>query len=559
MQIQTTKNSKRGFFFTAMALAILSFMLLTTQVWVRTFELKDNSAAVRFKGEAMRTVLSVLSDGTMSEFANASAFYAVSKLADATAKEGLAPAAAHDPENPGTGNVENTTYELMMHGNSSPGTLQIAYSPDKKEAYTISAWQDKIRAAANVMGFNASFGKIENFTIAQADPWTVRTYFEMQMNISDFENTMHQSKRLRANTSFSINGFVDPMVVRNELERRPGIARDPSLVAQKQIWKHLSYNAPSDISPRLVDERIGQGNGWFFGPITSDYPGEGIFNGSEMDKIGQYILVHKYDGNLSAYAPMYGAIILTESPVKVSGTYTNSEGCNVTEINETNCLNCLQWTEVNSGGCAASSKKIYANQVKDADGHDVPVIVAGGDWSSNSSNIPVVSREGMPVPKQSFVLIDNEFSDAIDKERGYHRIWDITRIRDMSICGFYVQGKGPSFFQRMLANPVGGAPIVNPDLGIESFLVGQWAGGKEDKDKDINSRLDWEFYSNAAQQAAKIKGMMGCKSKAMCGGANATNEGTGHFRLSMNATSRYGLDKISCQTTNGINGGSPCE
>ncbi len=535
------KKSRRGFFFTAMALAILSFMLLTTQVWVRTFEQKDEHAAARFKGEAMRVVLSTLSDRGVSDFANASAFYATYRLVEATQIWGLAQMDSSDPLNPKTGAVEKAAHELMMGGNSSNySTYPIEYSQGEKESYTLASWQGKIRSAANVMGMNASFGEVENFTFRQEGPWSVRVYFEMQMNISDLEKTMHQSKRLKANTSFSINGFTDPFVVRNELDRRPSIARDPSLVAQKQIWKHANYISPSDLAPALADGMASEGNGWFFGPMTDDYPGTGIFSGGEEGRIDSYVLVHGYDDNLSNNAGSYGAVVVTSAPVVVSSNYINSQGCNVTEHNQTRCLNCLRWVTVNSGGeSCAVSPYIYQNQV------DVPMVVASGQWSNNASSIPSVVREGLP--SQKFILIDNEFAEAEKKDQGYHRIWDITRLRDMAICGFYVQGDGPSFFQRMLANQPSATPLKNPDLGIESFLVGKWAGGMDDQENDILSRLDWEFYqSSQPPLLLRAKGMMGCKSKAMCGGQNATLEGVGKFRLSQNATERYSLKQIAC-------------
>jgi hypothetical protein len=323
------------------------------------------------------------------------------------------------------------------------------------------------------------------------------------------------------------------------------------LVAQKQIWKHASYRYPSDVAPALVDNAASEGNGWFFGPITSDYPGKGIFAGDEEGRIDQYILVHEYDENLTSNAGAYGAVVLTTSPVVVSSNYINSQGCNVTEYNQTKCLNCMRWVTVNSGGAGcAVSPYIYKNQL------DVPMIVASGQWSANNTKIPVVKRDELP--KQQFILIDNEFAEAEKKRSGYHRIWDITRLRDMAICGFYVQGPGPSFFQRMLANPSTATPLKNPDLGIESFLVGKWAGGKDDELYDVRSRLDWEFYpSSQPSPILKAKGMMGCKSKPMCSGQNATKEGVGKFKLSQDAASRYSLNQPACAFPGIVS--SPCE
>ena len=556
--MKDTKNFKRGFFFTAMALAILSFMLLTSQVWVRTFEQQDASAVVRFKGEAMRLVLSTLSDEAMTHFANASAFYATYKLVNATEIEGLDQIDSIDPNNPKTGRVEKVAYELMVNGSTSPSGITITYSPEEKQAYTISAWQGKIREAANVMGFNATFGNVQNFSFRQLDPWTVGIYFQMQMNISDLDNTMHQSKMLTANSSFSINGFVDPMEVRDEFGL--GHANPP----QKQIWKDPKYSTPSDVAPTppLVDTSKGigsasEGYGWFFGPITFDYPDRGIFTESEANNEGQYILVHPYDENLSRYADAYGAVIVTSDPgLPVSRTYID-KGCNVTETNQTECLNCFSTVTINPGSASSckGSTKIYANQVS------VPMIQTGSTWLGS---VQSVTRNGMPVPTQQFVLIDNEKTGPIDKQSGYHRIWDITALRDMTVCGFYVNGAGPSFFQRMVA---GAESLSSPNLGIESFLVGQWAGGADDQDNDKLSRLDWEFYQAINDpsklalvdpNAMKIKGMPGCKNTEMCSSAsNATSKGVGRFKLSQDAISRYSMENIKCAKT-ATDDSSPC-
>ncbi len=544
----TNRNSRRGFFFTVMALTLLSFMLLAAQVWVRTFEQKDEDATVRFKGEAMRLVLSTLSDKAMSDFANASAFYATYKLVNYTSANGLAPSPVGlGGPNPGTAVVNQTAYELMMNGTSTSFSPPIAYNDLENQSYTMRAWQDKIGAAANVMGFNASFGGVESFSFTQEDPWTVAVYFEMQMNISDLEGTMHQSKRLKANTSFSINGFEDPMVTRNELSRRPA-----SLPPVKQIWKHLSYGTPSSVAPRLLASPDSEGYGWFFGPITSDSPGTGIFaNGAEVPS--QYILISPYNDNLSSYADSYGAVIITDPPNETATTYMD-HGCNMTEYRQGGCLNCLGRVEVTNksdpacSGASEVSEHIFMNSV------GVPMIQTGSTWAAG---LPSVGRTDLPA--QQFVLIDNEHSSAGEKRSGFHKIWDITPLRDMTVCGFYVHGSGPSFFQRMLAGAPKDNSLRSPSLGIESFVVGKWAGGADDQGSDIYSRLDWEFYSEVSSQVSDIKGMPGCKNFAMCSATNATKEGVGKFKLSSDALGAYGALQIACESYNGATKGSPCQ
>jgi hypothetical protein len=141
--------------------------------------------------------------------------------------------------------------------------------------------------------------------------------------------------------------------------------------------------------------------------------------------------------------------------------------------------------------------------------------------------------------------------------QGTHRIYDVTALRDSTICGFYLSSpQGPSFFQRMLESVP--AEAEHP-LGIETFVVGQWAGGKLDEFHDDRSRLDWEFYSPSlpARQPVRIKAMPGCKSVEMCDvqNTNATKEALGKFKLSPDAISRYGLGQIACDNINS----APCD
>ncbi|VVB99631.1 Uncharacterised protein [uncultured archaeon] len=543
------KNSKRGFFFTIMAFAILSFMLLTAQVWVRTFEQQDQSASSRFKGEAMRLILFTLSDKQLSDFANASCYYATAKLDTFTSDiaNGLPDRPSSDPANNGTGSVENAIKALMINGTTGPlsGGNGIKYDSNDSERYTIESWQGKIRSAANVMGFNATFSNVTNFTVRQIDAWHVGVYFEMQMNISDLDGTMFQSKTLRANSSFPLQGFLDPSITRGDMgSTHRHLARNLSV--EKQIFKHLNYTNASDVAPALMTDHATEGNGWFYGPITWDYPE--TINESELGKLSQYILVSDFNENLTQYADFYGGLIITTAPGWSTEIYTDpNNGCAYNMSTETECLNCRRtYTRLDSA-CPAKGEEMLTGE-----GYNTttrPMIA--GVSSDFTLKLPTVRRTGLT--DQKFVLIDNEYKNAEDKAKGDHMVWDITKLRDMEICGFYLENTAaPSFFQRMLANPYG---QKNSNLGIESFVAGQWAGGADDKyssyANDQLSRLDWEFYgpqSGVIGTPEKIKGMPGCKSLEMCSisAVNATKEGLGKFRLSQDAIARYKLTPIKC-------------
>ena len=556
--MKTTSRARNGFFFAVMALAMLSLMLMTVQVWVKTFEQSDYRASQRFKGEAVRSILASLSDQTLSNFAHASAYYATYKMVNYTSVrgQGLLPVEGrHETNNTNTGSVENITIALMING-SSPPTLAPAaeYSDYEKSEYTLAGWQNKTDAAANAMGFDIQFSDARNFEYYQIDAWTVRVSFDMEMNITDIEGTMRQNKTMHAESSFPITGFLDPMITRKDMEHRaPPVGRD--LATEKQIFRLEMYQEPANLAPnKLKDEassRIGdesEGNGWFFGPITEKYPQEiSLYAegkaGINTANIKQYVLVSRYNASLASVANSYGAVIVTEKPVLDWHVLDKTTGCNFTV--QTRCLNCMRKMEASLPNCKDNGWEFFQNN----NPVDVPVI-AVNNWNTNDVTPVTRAQAGDDITEQ-FVLIDNEKESKGEKMDGYHRVLDITRLRDMAICGFYVKGKGPSFFQRMLAGNV----IQNPDFGIESFVVGQWAGGALDQDNDIYSRLDWEFYTDVTgNDVPKIKGMMGCKSKEMCGGANATEIGVGKFRLSRDAIQRYKLEDIYCKDQ----GASPC-
>jgi hypothetical protein len=557
---------KQGFIFTVLALAVLALIVLSVGIWVLSFEQKEYRQAQSFKGEAVRSILSSISDQSLTDFANASAFFAFYKLADYSAYQGgIAPNCtsappATFPENNCTANVENYAKSLMENGRLPSNIIpQLAYTPEENSSYGLGAWMDKVKRSAAVMGFNVTFSSPRNFTVKQDSPWTIRVQFNLDMNISDNEKTVFQEKALFANASFPIESFLDPMIPRNELILHGGSVADPAI---KQVWRHEHYASPSSVAPVLLAQetfQIGrgyaeEGNGWFFGPFTSDLYPSGIFDSgadpNALDRINQYVLVTSInDANqdaIAGVANLYGAVVLTTQPGYNS--YDSSvNGCSYTISEQTQCLNCMrQYTLTDPNpACPALPSIIYGNAV------DVPVIVA---TNVNWSNIPQIGIAGSFPNNQRYVLIDNEHDEPLLKRTGYHRVWDITLMRDMAICGFYVHDEtkaAPSYFQRMLAGNPRTVVYGSKPLGIESFVVGRWAGGALDSfdgsyPTDYYSRLDWEFYSTDGSgilpPTYRVKGMMGCKGKSMCisSNTNTTQYSVGKFRLRADSLARYG-------------------
>lgn len=537
------KNSKRGFFFTVMALAVLSFMLLTVQIWVRTFEQQDRQSAETFKADAMQMALDSMSDKTFSEFANASAFYATYMMVNATElpTNALAFTPTSDPNNKnnnGTGEVELIACELIDNGTTISGQPNITYGNDTWNDYTYAAWQQKIQEAAAIMGMKATFSGMRNCSYWQIDPGTVGVSFSVSMSVCDIEGSSCDSKNLTANTSFSIAGFEDPSIARNELARNGwgqiGTEENelPN-VAHKQIFMDSNYSNATLVQPKTLytgtssatggsGGNYGEGQGWFYGPVVTDYPSQmSSGTGSESDyyfgpdallNINQTILVHQWDGNLSLFDNMYGAVIVTTAPTQNT---SNMGSYNITYQQQ--CVNCL--CECSGGTCNADTNdpicpgaSLHGWQLENgtnANQLNVPYIVVSG-FTPGLQKISYANFNNYDGNGFQFLLFDNTNDVGYpytNKWSDTATIWDVTAIRDMTMCGFYAQGPGPSFFQRMVNNSQG---LMYSPYGIETFLTGKWAGGSTDLDyasTNENSKLDWEFYGeNMPHMADTIPG-----------------------------------------------------
>lgn len=162
--------------------------------------------------------------------------------------------------------------------------------------------------------------------------------------------------------------------------------------------------------------------------------------------------------------------------------------------------------------------------------------------------------------RRTFVLINNEndhdvlASDAFD---GFHELWDIKDLREMVMCGAYIETNksdvyGPSFFQRMVEDSW---ELNSEKFGLETFLVGPYAGGHHSIDTDNLCQLDRNFARDKSADYL-IKGMPGCNSFDMTSTYEEADDpvsefGIGHFSITEDIMEQYRLERIACEADNG--------
>ena len=542
MKIRAPKTSatKSGFLFTALALVLLTFMLASLSASAAASAAAEKTYAYRFKVESLNSLLESTSDEQLSNFAQMSLQHSLSQLAAYTATtQPLSLEPTTHADNSWTANVNTSLYELMLNGTTRGGTSGFLTPLSlPRQEYSLSSWKKTLNASASAAGFSLIFGEISSFDAFQSDQWTVTASFSIPISIQDAEGTFLVQKTLHANAAVPIDGIYDPFVAREDARRRlNAFPAAGSMFAQKQIFHSSTYAVPSDVAPRIIDDEEGNiagGLGWFYGSALElsqdDIP---MVNASDAR---QSILVSDYYSGIEAHGHVFGAVAITSLPTEDIITEENG-GCTTTITQEEECVNCRRReVEVCNGNTVRDDLEI-TNHVNFS-----YIVTDGRGW--------LVGATAVPTDSLPHVLFDNEhgtnsFAQAYD---GYHRVFDIEKLRDMAICGLYVQNpQSLSFFQRMLDFPTHSLP--SSPLGIESFVVGRWAGGADDTLHDEYSRLDRQFY--AGEQGTRIKGMSGCKSREMCSSEDAITYGVGHFRLDAESMDDYMAGPISCNGTSG--------
>jgi hypothetical protein len=628
-KLQQGMATYKGFFFTVLALVLLSFIFISLQLWAQAQTQAEARAAERFRAEALQTALKIVDAQTVVKYSNASVVYALQKLATAIEDHpnplvaGMKYYKGPKVEYPdGTYYLNASIYELMRWGNTSgylvmyngmelkdsrgwyfndttnPAAQNLTYSQDEMK-YSFSSFFNITSEAVRSLGYEVSWGEIEGFALNQTDRWTMRLTMTVPMNFSDREGRISINKRIFVNLSIPIDGLTDPSIARADIRHRPdfqictnnqlppinviGIRNRP----HRNIYRVEEYNMPQDASAKLKARGIA-GLGWFFGPVTDQDNNSFSYTSPthNLSRINYYIYKTSDPQAAITQSAYFGGIILIAAPSMERTEYDevrNGVSCHYTNSTETNCLFCLFHQTSNDSRCPTVEDHII-NETIPLNPY-IPWVQVEND---PTSGIPLNYHLGLPE-----LLISNDIN-ATDlcgssfnatnlactasttpiglnakyaNIRANTKIWDLTGPRDMAICGFYVASPfGPSYSQRFTYfwGQAQNGKYSTLDQGIESFVVGQWAGGGEDicaKEQGSSiesySRLDYHFYNFSGLECLGpfIKGMPGCKNYIDCQSRGPLENATGRFAFSNYTSSpspdpndpsiRYGLENIT--------------
>ncbi len=500
-------RSSKGFFFVLISFMLIMYIFLYLTAWINAMEISEKTASEKFRASSIDGIVSQLSDERFSNFFDIAGYYALYRI-NAHASDIAHPLKYDDRER--LKYLGNAFFNATLYGGSQDfdGT-DLNYTSAEKDTYTFGAWLENLNGTLSQAGLEVVDFEVYGLNFTQEDPVTFNATMNISIYVRDRLSTVSVRRMFALSRQFNVSGFADPMIKR-EYSKINSTAN-----VEKQIF--YSDQAPDTLAPLWVANGT-SGHGFFYGTmiratdVTSSYP--------LIEMRSQYIIVGNYT-EIDAADPThsrFGGYIITNAPVMYQDANCPSPK------SESETFMAITYVQ-RSGACV--------EEVKDDAPRPFAVIP---DFNMSAFLGPGTGA------RHDALIIANRTLDEVrtTPELKYDgaRAYDIEKLRDATVCAYFLHSpRGPSYPQRLSKNAL---TLHDENFGMETLLVGKWAGGMDSPDYDNRSRVDFEFFQPTLD-AVKVRGMPGCKSFEMCSAVVGDNAPLGHFRMSADSLTAYGI------------------
>jgi hypothetical protein len=518
---------KKGFLFTVTIFLVLTYVLLSISVWVKSIEASERSFSEFFKESTVELTIEQITPQKMDNVTYIIMNRALYRLDEHAINFPVKPSDSDELEN-----IRLALFDLLMKGNAT-STYFKGNEPIPTEANSsLTAWKDNLNASLRAIGVEVDEFNVTNFKVNQSTVDKVNYSMDIKLGIRDLGNVSRVSRTYKIQNEIGITGLVDPALARITKD-----AAGDNKTVYRQFFFNGNYSNNTEISVNEMGQSVTAGQGWLYGYLAK---ASGVddnvpvwYNVSPSDRHA-FILVGTYS-EITALDPgnfeQFGGYILTNSP-----TLTNTS-CGLDESNTFNPLV--------HGDAPDCDIEIEAGIGKYT---GKPFVVAPGFNTDSAPDCPLLDGTWQT---RKCVLMINSYSEievqsnpALKQVSTLSGLFEVEVIRDFVMCGYYTHNpKAPSYLQRLLNDTYNRS---SPQFGIETFVIGNYANDYDAY--DLNSRLDRELF-NGTITGIRIRGLPGCRTFASC----ADSPVTGIFAVSDDTKTDYGLDDIACD-----NGAAGC-
>ncbi len=468
------------------AFLIIIYLSLYVFSWTNAIKMSEKTFSDEIQFSSLETITPQISDKSFNDFYEIAGNYAFYKMDDYSILHPM----KYNSQNE-LYYVNRTFFSLVEKCSADTFSPPLTYT---ESDYCFRDYVERLNKLFEPFGFKVVEYKLYDGNISYIDPVTFNTSAKLKIVIKG--KNAYLEKTINLSHTFNISGLVDPMTAREAY----------NIGLEKRVEKQIFYKDVKNFSPILVyygNESDGfLGRGFFYGKLVAPSSAGSI----DDEEKKYYILYGTYDDIIStAGYKLFGAYILTNAPDII-------DGCG----SEDNTFNALHY-----------DNSCHLSYVSDTINKSFAVIPNFDPDNFRNNNV-------------LFIAKDSQFDSEEEKGDGL-KVYDIEDMRDYIICSYYIPSdRAPSFAQRLTEN----APYLSSPYGIESTVLGRWAGGEYVPEYDKYSRIDFLFFRK--EEGEKIRGLPGCKSFWMCNLSSSSENPLGHFVLDTESIEKFGLENITC-------------
>ena len=518
---------KRGFLFTVTIFLVLTYILLSVSVWVKSVEASEQSYSEFYKESTVELAIDQITPAKLDNVTYVIMNRELLRLNDNVF-------AMDDPVKAGPSGSESQDIQkamnsLFMYGNASSDYFTNGGIPTESNS-SFTAWASDLNDSLKSIGVYMDEFKVSNFNIGQSGIDAVNYSFDVTLGIRDYTNTTSVSRTYHISDSVGISGFVDPALAESSKNR----AGDSETIYRQFFFDESLYPTSSSISVSKFGS-VSEGQGWLYDPLVYASVAQSAIPQSEHQ---DYILVGTYN-DINSLGPgvydTFAGIILTTAPVlTVTCTDSSTHQQYSSESYTFNPIIYTPQTDLNgrttcvlvTGGPYTAKPYVVSPGFDPGSAPVCPLL----DGSGAMGNCALFQNDHQINEVQNNVLLKMDGS-------ALSGLYNMETARDFTMCGYYTQNpNAPSYLQRLLPDPYSRKDAA---LGIETFVIGNYAN-----DSSIygeSSRLDTELFDTSVR-GTKIRGLPGCRSFDTC----SDDPQTGVFSISASGANDYGLASIAC-------------
>ena len=516
----SNKHNYKGFFFVLVSFILLSYILVSTYAWVRAIETSERTYSDAFRASTLTTLADQVSEQRMNQYADISSHYTMYTLVGHSVQHPL-----EDEEDDEYSHIRAAFFELLSNCTTLDehfvDGMPAAYSAEERDTYCFAGFLGRLNTSLATSGFEVQDFSISNFSLNETmQPLELEMNLTLYLKIKDMQSNTSIDRTYHISRIVNVTGYKDPLLEREsigELRATPS----SNLTIRKGMYLYpitaddddnVTYEDLANAHEMLYPVKLGQGSegqGWFYGDLVLWNEAGSVAYPSQSILVGNFSDIESVPNRDD-----FGAYILLNDPE------TSSNSCGTTQYGT---FNAIHQDDRSAPGSSCPEPRLTEETEK-------PFMVYA-DEEDFIDDIYNESRGPDAFP-HSILFISQYSYEEIQGDLGRKYgsdpvVFDMESLRDFTRCSYYIvnANNSPSFLQRLLED---GYERTSP-IGIETTLVGKWAGGVDNQDPwNRYSRVDREFFGK--KEGEKIRGMPGCKDWFMCADDPMVSD-VGNFRF----------------------------